>query len=128
MASSAEARSPQAGASSEPAAGAPADQNGVAAAAATSISAEEPNAATAPAGVGSLLTAPKSPAPPRNEADLRAEFEALCSKQSAGRSVAWAHLEPVLLTDAANGTPKEVITVKLIAGLPGLTSCCDCSY
>ena len=109
MASSAEARSAQAGACSEPAAGAPADQNGPAAAADTS--AEEPDGAAAPAGAGALLAAPKSPAPPRTEADLRAEFEALCSKQSAGRSVAWAHLEPVLLTDAASGTPKEVITV-----------------
>jgi hypothetical protein len=113
MASSAEARSPQAGASSQPAADALADPNGPAAAADTS--AEDADAGAAPAGAGALSAAPKSPAPPRTEADLRAEFEALCSKQSAGRSVAWAHLEPVLLTDAASGTPKEVLTVKRIA-------------
>jgi hypothetical protein len=125
MASSAEARSPEAGASSEPAAGAPADQNGPAAAA--DASAEDPDVGAAPAGAGALLVAPKSPAPPRTEADLRAEFEALCSKQSAGRSVAWAHLEPVLLTDAASGTPKEVIMVNLIAVLTLHNVCCDCT-
>lgn len=70
------------------------------------------NAAAAAAllAPAALTAARAGAAAPRTEADLRSEYEALCSKQASGRSAAWAHLEPILLNDAKSGAPKEVNT------------------
>lgn len=90
-----------------PAAGAaeaaPADADASHAAQATPMAdADGTGAASAPAASGGA--APID----RLASDLETEYQSLCNKQTAGRSVAWAHLEPVLLTDATSGVPREV--------------------
>lgn len=76
---------------------------------------DEAAEAAAVASTAAAASSPAAPAAtraaaaaPRTKLELRADYEALCEKQASGRSVAWAHLEPILLNDAGSGVPKEV--------------------